>query len=152
MRKIITIGLSVLTGAVLAFGSPIAAHADAQDDLCAPGGVPLTVANLTAAVTGATADKAAADIAQATKKATVDTAAVALAVAASNYIKAVDGAGDEDATQALFNAASTVFATAVSDWQSSYFDAVSAQNTLHGSNFLLVFNNGVITELCTPVS
>lgn len=151
MRKIITIGLSVLTGAVLAFGSPIAAHADGQDDLCAPGAVPLTVANLNAAVNNATTAKADADAAQATKKTTVDTAAVDLAIAASNYVKAVDGVGNEETTQNAFNTASTAFSTAVSDWQSSYLDAVSAQNTLHGSNFLLAFNNRVITELCIPV-
>lgn len=150
MRKIITLGLSVLTGAVLAFGSPIAAHADGQDDLCAPGAVPLTVANLNAAVTNATTAKADADAAQGTKKTAVDEAAVDLAVAASNHVKAVDGAGNEESTQALFNAASTAFSSAVSDWQSSYLAAVGAQNTLHGSNFLLVFNERVIAELCTP--
>jgi len=156
MRKIVSLGLSVLTGSVLAFGSPIAAHAVSttpnQDALCADDGVPQTISDLEAAVASATTDKAAADAAQATKSDVVIAAAEDLASTASTYVNALDGVGDTTTTQAAFNASSTAFSTAVSDWQASYLAATTAQNTLYGSNFLLAFNDNVIIDLCTPAA
>ncbi len=151
MRKIITLGLGVLTSSVLVFGTPIAAHAATpnKDQLCAPGAVPLAKSTLDAAVAKATTDKATAVAAQATKATVVTSDAVDLANKATALIHAKDGGGgDVTATQNAFNAASSTFSAAVSDWQSSYLAAVSNQNTIYGSNFLLDFDNQVLATLC----
>ncbi|MEA2589972.1 MAG: hypothetical protein QOH66_2899 [Actinomycetota bacterium] len=155
MFKIKTIGLTVLTGTILAFGAPLAAHAAPsttpnKDAFCAVNSVPAMVTALTATLVTQTATHAANVLTVTQKEADVTLATSSLSSAVLGYITAKDGtdASALSIAQTTFNTRSADFGTAVSSWLDAHIAEVNSNNAVLGSTFLLNYENQVAGLVC----
>lgn len=155
MRNIKTIGFTVLTGAVLAFGSPIAANAvpsttPNKDALCAANGVPANLTSLNTQLAAATVVHDAAVAAMGVQDLAMVTVTGALSDAVLGYITALDGTDASATSIALntLNVRSTGFATAASTWLAAHIAEVNAQNSVTGTTFLRNYVSQVGSKVC----
>jgi hypothetical protein len=158
MRKIMTIGLAVFTGTVLAFGSPIAASAvesttPNKDAFCDVESVPAMVADLTADLAAATAVHDAAEVLVVERNAAVVAATSSLSGAVLDHISALDGTNASTQSIALntFNVRSADFGTAVSSWLDAHIAEVNANNSVLGTSFLLAYTTQVSGAVCSVI-
>ncbi len=136
MRKIMTLGLTALTAStVLAFGSPIAAHAATHtQDYCTS--TETTRNTLNSQYTNAVTDFEAARTDVATKLTLLTTATTNAANAVPPYLTALDTSGDTTTTKTNLDNSSAAFATAASNWLNAHIVAVGKRNFTTGTIFL----------------
>ena len=155
MRKIKTLGLTVLTGTVLAFGSPIAAQAAPsttpnKDAFCVAESVPAMVTDLTTQLAAEVVEHAAALADVVVKEAAVAAATSSLSSAVLGHITAMDGTdvGEQSIALNTFNVRSAGFGTAVSSWLDAHIAEVNQNNKVLGSTFLLNYLTQVNGLVC----
>ncbi len=157
MRKIMTLGLTAITAStVLAFGSPMAAHAGTPtENACTQ-----TLTNYNNLNNTLTNDKNAfqtarqlVDVVPGNKLSLLTTATDNAANAAAAYVAAQTAGGDVTTTKSNYDAAVSAFNTAASNWLNAHIDAVTKRNSVTGDTFLLNFivkTYNAIGGPCTP--
>lgn len=156
MNKIKAFGLTVLTGTVLALGSPVAGYAQTpsttpnRDAFCAAENVPATITTLTDQLAEATDAHDDAVAAVVVEDADMVAATSALADAVLAHITAQDGSNASELAIAenTYNVRAADFAKAASDWLNAHIAEVNAQNSVTGTTFLLNYATQVAGKVC----
>ncbi len=143
MRKIMSLGITALTAStVLAFGSPMAAHAvTPTESFCATSqtnynNLSNTLANDTIAFNTA---RGLVDQVTGNKQALLNTATINAGNAAAAYVAAQTSGGDVTTTKANYDSAVAAFNTAASNWLNAHIDAGVKRNAVTADTFLLNF-------------
>ncbi len=147
MRKIMTLGLTALTAStVLAFGSPMAAHAATHtQDYCT--GTENTRVTLSSQYTNAATDFETARTDVANKLILLTDATTNAANAVPPYFTALDNGGDTTTTKTNVDNSAAAFSTAASNWLNAHIVAVGKRNFTTGTIFL--YNYVVAAENAT---
>ncbi len=158
MRKITTLGLTAFAGTVLAFGSPIAAHATTttpyRDSMCAASNIPAALTSGLAQQVTAVSVNTGAVVTEATKAAALVTASNDLGAKLGDYIHALDNGpgtvGTVANTKALLDASVNAYSVAGSEWIAARNALVVAGNGLAAANFNVAYIQSALTALACP--